>query len=293
VQEQTLNIEALTSGGDTLGEGPHWDVETGRLLRVDIKSMVMHSTDPATGTDESTTFEDEVAFVIPRAGGGLVLGAPGGVRLVDADGTVRDVAEISSDFEHHRTNDAKCDSRGRLWFGTWSPAGESGIGGLYRYADDVLTQVVDGISIGNGIGWSPDDTRMYLVDSGEQRIDVWDFDAERGELSGRRPFVEVPAAEGLPDGLTVDADGGVWLALFGGGVIRRYTPDGQLEREVPLPTSNPTSATFGSAGLEDLYVTTATAYLTDEQLADQKAYAGAVLRLQPGVAGLPVAVFAG
>jgi sugar lactone lactonase YvrE len=168
-----------------------------------------------------------------------------------------------------------------------------GAAALYRLEPDGrLAVAIPRTTISNGLGWSPDGARMYFIDSTTQRVDVLDFDGGSGVISGRRPFAVVDPADGLPDGLAVDAEGGVWVCLFGGAAVRRYDARGRLDAVVPLPVTNPTCPAFGGADLRTLYVTSARHRLTPEQLAAEP-LAGALLELDPGVAGLPVHRFAG
>jgi sugar lactone lactonase YvrE len=146
------------------------------------------------------------------------------------------------------------------------------------------------VSISNGIDWSPDGRRMYYVDSPTRRIDVFDFDARSGAIADRRTFVALPPEAGFPDGLTVDAEGFVWLALWGGAALHRYDPEGARERIVPLPVSHPTSCAFGGSSLDELYVTSARRPLSADARARQP-MAGGLLRLRPGVMGRPPGLF--
>jgi sugar lactone lactonase YvrE len=158
--------------------------------------------------------------------------------------------------------------------------------------DGRLTLAISGTTISNGLGWSADGTRMYFIDSTTQRVDVLDFEGGSGAVSGRRPFAVIDPADGLPDGLAVDAEGGVWVCLFGGAAVRRYDVGGRLDAVVSLPVTNPTCPAFGGENLRTLYITSARHRLTPDQLAAEP-LAGALLELDPGVAGLPVHRFAG
>jgi sugar lactone lactonase YvrE len=185
-----------------------------------------------------------------------------------------------------RLNDAKPDPAGRLWVGSMSPRGRAE-GALYRVAPGSRAEaVLEGVAISNGLGWSPDGERLFYIDTPTQRIDVLDFDVRSGAATGRRPFAAVPNRAGRPDGLAVDAEGGVWVALFGGAALRRYGAGGDLDLVVPLPVSHPTSCAFGGAALHELYVTTAGRPRLDQA---KGALAGRLLRLRPGVCGAPVA----
>ena len=152
--------------------------------------------------------------------------------------------------------------------------------------------MLEHVTTSNGIDWSPDARRMYYVDTATRRIDVFDFDVETGTIANRRPFVEVPIRAGKPDGLIVDAEGGVWLALWGGSAIQRYTPDGTLERTVALPVTHPTKCAFGGPDLGDLFITSARSPVPENARAAQP-HAGSVLHCRPGVTGRLPTPFAG
>ncbi|WP_433450111.1 SMP-30/gluconolactonase/LRE family protein [Streptomyces sp. CA-142005] len=237
-----------------LGEGPTWDPATGRLIWLDILGMRVHTYDPATGRRTVRTTEQHVGAVKPRAGGGLVLNLRDGVGLLDPDDTFR--------WLHHepvagrRANDAAVAPDGSLWAGTMRYDEAPGGGTLTRLTGDSTAQtVLSDVTVSNGTGWSPDGHLMYYVDTPTRRVDVFDHDGER--VHGRRPFVEIEEGAGFPDGLTVDAEGCVWVALWDGGAVRRYTPDGALDRVIQLPAPRTTACAFGGADLTDLYITTA------------------------------------
>ncbi len=286
-----MKPEVLVADGDELGEGPHWDAATGELVRVDITRGRVHRFDPVSGRASSTELGDLVGFAIPRASGGLVVGLRRAVMVLDPDGARHTLATLEPDLPDNRLNDAKCDPMGRLWAGTMAMAETRPDGALYRIdGDGRVEQVVSGLTISNGVDWSPDATLMYLNDSPTRRVDVFDHDPSTGALTGRRPFARIE--EGFPDGLTVDADGGVWVALFGGGQVRRYFPDGGLDVVIPLPVTNVTSLAFGGPDYADLFVTTARHHLDAARLSAEP-LAGAVLVLRPGVLGRPAGRFAG
>src|SRR5262249_18699522 len=180
-----------------------------------------------------------------------------------------------------------------FWAGTMALDERRGAGSLYRLDPDgrVHTMVTD-VTVSNGIDWSLDGSRMYYVDSGARSIDVFDFDAASRRLSDRRPLVRIERESGFPDGLTVDAEGGIWLALWRGSAIHRYTPDGQLDTVVRLPVTHATSCAFGGPDLADLYISSATIALSEAERAQQP-LAGHVLRVRPGVKGRPAHKFTG
>lgn len=286
-----MRIQIEARAADTLGEGPVWLAGPARLLRVDIHEPAIVVRDVGAGTERRRRADAHVGFAVPAAQG-LVAGVGRTlVHLDDLDAEPRPLASVEPERPGNRFNDAAVDANGRLWAGTMSTSREHGAAALYRFeGDGQPTVALAGATISNGLDWSLDATRLYYVDSLTQRIDAIDFDLDRGRLGPRRGFVAIDPADGLPDGLCVDAEGGIWIALFGGGAIRRHLPDGRLDLHVPLPVTNPTSLAFGGPGLRDLFVTSARHRLTPEQLAAEP-LAGSLLRLRPGVAGRPTTAF--
>jgi sugar lactone lactonase YvrE len=288
--EWTLAVDAR----NLLGEGPSWDPATRTLLWVDIVGCAFQRLDPATGRVARRGLDAKVSAVVPRAGGGLAFALPDGIWVAENDdGPLAHVAAIEADDPATRLNDAKCDPRGRLWVGSMADDERPGAGSLYRVEpggrpDPVLT----GLTISNGIAWSPDERRMYFIDSATSRVDVLDYDPATGAATGRRPLLEIPEDAGVPDGMTVDAEGCLWVATWDGWSVRRYTPNGRLDRVIRLPTARVTSCAFGGEGLSDLYVSTARHGLSGAQLAAQP-LAGGLFAVRPGVGGLPAAPFAG
>lgn len=281
-----MSIEVAVRAEAELGEAPTWDHASGTLLWVDVLGNEVHRYNPSRDDDAVLEVPQHVGAAKPRSRGGLVLNLRDGVALIDRDGVKTWLVYWARDGV--RGNDAAVDPAGRLWAGTMRYDEDPG-GWLARVEPNGDAKVVlDEVSVSNGIGWSPDATLMYYVDSAERRIDVLDYDRETGEATNRRPLAEVP--RGLPDGLTVDASGAIWVALWGGAALHRYTPDGVLDREVELPVGQPTACCFGGPDFTDLYVTTARVGLTEGALSE---LAGSVLVL-PGVGeGLPSAAFAG
>lgn len=284
--------EAAEPAGDVaavLGEGPYWVPEESCLFWVDILRGLLHRTAFPSGETVSTTM-DAISAVFPAFGGGMLI--TGGHRLtllpapVPGDGgSGRTVAEVPA-REGVRFNDASVDPAGRVWAGSMHTGETDPVGVLYRLDRNGLTPVITGVTVSNGLGWSPDGSRMYHVDSPRRQVAVLDYDPATGEASQRRAFADLRGMDGLPDGLTVDADGCVWVAMFGGGALRRFTPSGQLDAVLPLPVAKPTSCAFAGPDLAELYVTTASVGLTDAERASQP-LAGRLLRLRPGPVGLP------
>lgn len=248
--------EVAVRAGSALGEGPTWDPATGRLLWIDILGSRLHGYDPATGRRTLRRSEQHVGAVKPRAGGGLVLNLRDGIGLLDPDDTFRWLRH--EPVPGRRGNDAAVAPDGALWAGTMRYDEATGGGTLSRVTGDGTAELVlDDVTVSNGTGWSPDGRLMYYIDTPTRRIDVLDHDADTGRVTGRRPLAEVEDGAGFPDGLTVDAEGCVWVALWDGGAVRRYTPSGALDRVIELPVPRVTACAFGGPGLTDLYITTA------------------------------------
>jgi sugar lactone lactonase YvrE len=262
----------------SLGEGPCWDATAGVLYWTDIPAHRVHRlTGDGTHTEWDTG--QPVGAVVPRAGGGLVLAARDGFPAMDpATGSLSVLAAVEPGIPGNRMNDGACDRAGRFFAGTMAADEAPGAGALYLLATDHrVTRLVTGVGISNGIGWSPDDRRMYYIDSLTYRVDEFDYEPGTGAIGNRRAFAGLGSGGVMPDGLAVDADGGVWVALWGGGEIRRYAPDGQLTLSLDVPAANVTSCAFGGPGLRTLYITTA---------AGPGRSGGALFTCQAAVAGL-------
>lgn len=275
-------VDVLQHGEAIVGEGPAWDARTQTLHWVDILAGTAHSTS-LDGRTDSFTVDGHLAGVLPTSDPDqLLLMMRDGFRLRKADGTLRDLALPLAEHPGIRFNDGKVDPRGRAFGDTmaydWQTA--EPVGALYRLdADrDALTAASPAAEVAtiesptrlsNGIGWSLDGTLMYFTDSGAQTTYVYDYDLDTGTPRNQRVFVEVPPEDGLPDGLAVDDDGYVWIALHGSGTVRRYTPDGVLERAVEIPATQVTSLCFVGPRLDRIAVTSARYMLSDEALADQ------------------------
>lgn len=281
-----------------LGEGPYYDERTDRVWWVDILGRRVLWRDFSTGATGDLEVGEHVGAVVPDASGGLVVCLPSGpaaVRIIPepgADGGVS-LAPLArypaapAGSPPLRSNDAKADPAGRLWLGTMAYDQTPGAAALYRLdpGSTALSRMVDGVTISNGLGWSPVAPLMYYIDTPTRRIDVFDYDAATGAISGRRPFVRIEG--GYPDGLCVDAEGGVWVALWNGSSVRRYGRDGVLKRTVTVPALRVTSCAFAGADLATLVITTAASEAEDGAGGRTYAY-------HPGdVVGLPVDRFAG
>ena len=280
-----MRAEQVTDPVAYHGEGPVWSERWGGLRWVDMLAGDILSL-AADGTVGRRHVADVAAAVRPRRGGGAVIGVERGFALEDADGTVTRLGDVWTD-DGVRMNEGGCDPDGRFYCGSMAYDRTPGAGSVYRLDPDGSVRVVlEHVTISNGLDWSPDGSLAYYADTETHRVDVFDYERESG-LTGRRPFAEIPV--GRPDGLTVDAEGGVWVALNRSGTVRRYTPEGSLNAVVEVPARKVTACALGGDRLDELFVTTSREGLDpgDEPLA------GSLFRAVVGVRGLPVREFAG
>jgi sugar lactone lactonase YvrE len=231
-----------------LGEGPRWDAEAGRLLWVDIEGERLHA------GERTIDCGAMVGAVAPWAGDTVLAALRDDLAAVDiGDRSVRRLAAVPHGRPGMRTNDGACDAAGRFWIGTMALDKKPRAGALYRFdPDGALHTVLTEVTLSNGLGWGAEDRLMYYIDSRTQRVDVLDFDLASGEVENRRPFASIPAGHGSPDGLAVDDEGGVWVALYGGGRVVRFDPDGALSGEVGVPVPKVTACCFAGSRM---YVT--------------------------------------
>ena len=269
-----------------LGEGPIWDAETATLHWVDIKAGRLHRFTPASGARHTVDVGEDIGAVALRASGGLVAVLRSGFAYLDREtGGKTPIADPEPDIAGNRFNDGRVDAAGRFWAGTMDDGEREVSGALYRLdGDGTVTRMRDGFVISNGMGWSPDGETMYFTDSTRRRIIAYDFDPASGDIAGDRTFVRFGDDDGFPDGLTVDAEGGVWSALWDGHRLDRFTPEGALDRSLPLPVPRPTSMAFGGPGLDVLYVTSARIGLDQGALAAAP-LSGGLFAVEAGIRG--------
>jgi sugar lactone lactonase YvrE len=284
--------ELLVDARARIGEGPVWDERSGRVVWVDIEGRALHSTDPETGATSTQPMPMPIGVAVPRQSGGYVAALEDGFYSIDADGRTDRIAEIDNRARGLRFNDGACDPAGRFLAGTMAYDFKPGAGSLYRLDPDLrVSRLLDDVTISNGLGWSPDGGTMYYVDTPTMRIDAFDYDVESGAMSGRRPFVEIDG-DGRPDGLCVDVEGAVWIALWPGWSVRRYLVDGTLDAILPLPVAQVSSCAFGGPALDELFITSAWSTLSDEARAAQP-LAGGLFRASVATRGVPRGSFAG
>ncbi|MEJ2630732.1 MAG: SMP-30/gluconolactonase/LRE family protein [Acidihalobacter sp.] len=278
-------VECLWDARAELGEGPLWASSLEALLFVDILGARLLQYRPAEGAKREWPLDEACCWLIERGDGdGFIAGLRSRIVHLRLDESgprvVEELARPEAHLPGNRFNDAKADPAGRVWAGSMDAAERDASGALYRLDDRGMVAVDRPYVIANGPAFSPDGRTLYHTDTAVRTVYALDC-SEQGVLSGKRVHIRFDAQDGFPDGMTCDAEGGLWVAHFGGSCLSRFHPDGRFDRRVRIPATQVTSCTFGGAGFDELYVTTAARGRDDEPLA------GALFRLRPGVRGLP------
>jgi sugar lactone lactonase YvrE len=281
--------DVVVADRSLLGEGPAWDVNHDALVWVDIFEGEVHRWSPSSPT--TMTFETgaHVGAALPAEGGGWLLALADGFTLMSANGECRPLLSVHGGRPGLRFNDGKVDPGGRAWAGTMAYDERAGAGCLYRLdPGPAATPILEGVGVSNGLGWSPDRRAFYYVDSPAGALRRFDYDDEAGTIRNERVLVPFPAEEGFLDGLCVDDEGCVWVAVWDGGCVNRYTPDGSLDAVVDVPVSRPTSCCLGPGGV--LYITSAYHGLSTAEIEEQP-WAGAVFAVEVGVGAEPATLW--
>ncbi|GAA2179857.1 CBU_1789 family Dot/Icm type IV secretion system effector [Brooklawnia cerclae] len=279
-RQHTPDYDLLPLPAGTLVEGPLWLPLSGELLWVDIVERIVHIASLEGSGHRQWTLPAEVGFAVTADDGNVLVGQPDGIYHLDlASGRVAPVAHIAEARPGIRINDGKCDRAGRVWFGTMDLKETEPLGSVYRLTPMGAERVFDGVCTSNGLGWSPDDTRMYYTDSGvPRRIFTAEYDLERGEASAERVFLDA-FYPGHPDGMCVDAEGCIWGARWQGAAVVRLSPEGEVLDVFHTPMLRPTSCAFVGPDLDELVVTTA------DWGENPGPHAGMILRFRPGTTG--------
>ena len=284
----TSDIQCIVSENDQLGETPLWCDRTQKLWCVDIEKPKLQSFDPETGV------HDFLAMPGTYLGSQALTESGDHLVAIDSDlhflnfktGETNPFVQVESGIDN-RLNDGRVDSKGRLWIGTMDNQYIRPNGGLYRVdPDGTVTKMLDGINVSNGIAFSPNNDKFYFTDTRRFQTWVFDFDVDDGVLSNQRLFADYSDTGVRPDGACVDVDGCLWNAFFAGSQIVRYRPDGIIDRKIKLPVSNPTCMCFGGSDLKTMYISTASKFLSDDQLKSEP-LAGALLTINGLGEGLP------
>ena len=290
----TGTVRCVVDCHNKLGEVPVWDEEEGALYWVDIEGKLLQRYHPSTGKVDTWKMPERIACFALREKGGLIVGFASGIAFYDLDtGRIDWIAKPEADQPTNRFNEGKCDRRGRFFAGTMDDRLTEHTAALYRVDPDLSVHKVFGdVGISNCFVWSLDNTAFWFADTLDSRIYRFDYALATGTVRNRRVFADTSGTGGAPDGGTIDAEGHLWNAEWDGWRLVRYAPDGRIERTVRLPVQKPTSCMFGGQDLRTLYVTSAVWDLTPEKLRDQP-YAGGLLAVDVGVAGVPEPRFAG
>jgi sugar lactone lactonase YvrE len=290
-------VELVLETTARVGEGPIWDSEANVLYWVDIMSSELHIFDPASGNDRVLDIGQYVTTVVPYKPGSVMVTVHHGFGRVDLEtGELTIVADPESHIPTNRFNDGKCDPAGRFWAGTMSLEEDKmqGAGSVYRMdTDGSVHKMIENISISNGIAWSLDHKTMYYIDSLAAEVTAYDYDIDTGKISNKRTACTVPDGQGLPDGMTIDAEGKLWVAHWGGSQVTRWDPDtGQQISSIKTPVAQPAACAFGGPDLDVLYITTARESLSEDDLKSQP-LAGSIFKADPGVKGIESYAYGG
>ena len=281
------SVECVWPCKADLGEGPFWSTPENALWFVDILEKQIHRFAPGAGRGQSWTAPGKVSFVLPETQGSFLVGLPGAVARFHADtGQFEILARVEGDYPQNRLNDACIDRHGRLWFGSMDEDGQRKSAAIYRWGTEPApVPMDDGYCISNGPAFSPDGKIFYATDTLDYVLYRFAV-GENGALRQKAPLIRFKPEDGFPDGTTVDAEGCLWVAFWGGWCVRRFSPDGKRIAEVKLPCANVTKLAFGGDGLKTAYVTTARHGLGAGDIAEQ-ALAGGLFAFEVDVPGLP------
>lgn len=289
------NVELVLDTKSDLGEGAIWNYKTGELLWVDITGKILNFYNPKLKNNKEMLTGQMIGTVVPAESGKVMVALENGFYQLDPEtGAKKLISNPEEGIDGNRFNDGKCDPAGRFWAGTMSTTGKRHAGALYRLdADGSVHKMIDNVGTSNGIVWSPDYTKMYYIDTPTRKVMAWDYNNETGEISNPKTAIDIPEEMGYPDGMTLDSEGNVWIALWGGSAVGCWNPQtGELLRTVDVPAKNVTSVAFGDDDLGTLYITTARTGTSDEEL-EKFPHAGGVFKTRPGVKGVEAFFFKG
>ncbi|MCD6355244.1 MAG: SMP-30/gluconolactonase/LRE family protein [Prolixibacteraceae bacterium] len=291
--KKSNNVELVLDSKSNLGEGSIWNYKTGELIWINITGKILNFYRPATGSNKEMFTGQMIGTVVPTETGDVLVALQHGIYRFDPKtGTKKLIVDPEENLPDNRFNDGKCDPAGRFWAGTMSTVGKQNNGTLYRLdADSTIHKMIENVSISNGIVWSADKTKMYYIDTPTQKVMAYDYDNETGNISNPKVAVNVSKELGAPDGMTIDAEGNLWVALWGGSAVGCWNPKtGKLLKKIDVPAKNVTSCAFGGADLATLFITTARQGTSDEEL-NKFPNAGGVFKIKPGVKGVEAFFF--
>ena len=286
--QQLTEAKLILDAKAIVGEGALWHPHEKVLYWVDIEGKMLHIFDPATEQDKAFPVKERIGTVVPLEKGGVIVALQNGIHKLDTK--TEELTFIANPIKEKdiRFNDGKCDPAGRFWVGTMALDARKGAAVLYRIdTDKTIHQVLDNLTISNGIVWSADQKTMYFIDTPTGQVQAFDFNGKTGEIGNGRVVVEIAKSEGSPDGMAIDADGNLWIALHKGGAVGCWNPiTGKLLEKITVAAPQTTSCAFGGENLDTLYITSGTEGLTEKQ---QKQYpaSGGIFAVKPGVRGVP------
>ncbi|RSK25791.1 SMP-30/gluconolactonase/LRE family protein [Bacillus sp. HMF5848] len=281
-------VELVIDAKAKLGEGPCWDKQTKRLYWVDIEGKYVHVYDSVTNINRSISVSQMIGAVVPRNENEVIVAAEDGFYILNLETEeTKAIADPESHLPNNRFNDGKCDEMGRFWAGTMDRSFKKGQGALYCLdTDHKVATKWENVSISNGLAWSPDNRYMYYIDTPTRCVVRFDFDIEQAHISNPTTVISFSEeTEGMPDGMTIDEEGMLWIAHWGGAQISRWDPSSGTQLDsISIPALNVTSCAFGGDDLSELFVTTARGEMTKEQL-EKYPYTGGVFKVVPGIKG--------
>jgi len=284
-----MQIELLYDTKATLGEGPIWDARTQTLYWLDILNKRIYA-----GGDVLVELDEFIGCIAPRKNGGLVLTKRFSFWTLETDSVRTNlIAPLTDEPSNNRSNDGKCDPRGRFLAGTMDMNEKDPTGSLYSLDGKAVTRILGDVTISNGMAWSPDHKTFYYIDTPTRTVRAFDYDLETGMIENPRVVITVPEALGWPDGMTSDTQGNLWIAMWGGAKMTKWNPNtGELLEQIPAPAKNVSSCVFGGKNMNELYMTSARIGL-DEATLTQYPLTGGVFCLETNVEGMPTFEFAG
>ncbi|WP_051348491.1 SMP-30/gluconolactonase/LRE family protein [Peribacillus kribbensis] len=287
-----MKAELLINSACILGEGPFWHDH--KIHWIDIKEKTLFTYKPSSSGSRSIKLHDYAGAVVPRQSGGWTAALRDGFYHIHANGEAEFIADPESHLSDNRFNDGKTDQHGRFVAGTMSLSNEEKKGALYRLErDGSVHKMLDHVSLSNGLAWTHDGNTFYHIDTPTQKINAYDYNLDTGELSNGRTVIEVPPGEGAPDGMTIDTEGNLWVAHWGGGQVACWDPrTGKKLRSIELPVEQVTCCTFGGEEMNELFITTARDGLSQEDL-EKQPLAGGLFHVKLDVKGYPVTPFRG
>ena len=288
------NLDLLENAMALLGEGPSWDDKRNLLYWVDIVGCKVHIFDPKSGKSTVVQLDDYVSCIVPWNSNAMITQRHGFYSLELDTGAVSPIATLETDLNENRFNDGKCDPSGRFWAGTMNMDEKRATGSLYCLERNrSIRRALKGLTISNGLGWSPDSKEMFHIDTPTGKVISYEYDLQTGRLGTKRVAVDFTGQNGVPDGMAVDSDGMLWIAHWGGSAISRWDPGtGKMAELLNLPVSQVTSCCFGGERLDELYITSARSGLSEQQAALEPS-AGGLFRVRVRVPGMPTNAYSG